>query len=61
MLYVQVADQAQCVKHFISTGLVKEGHVAMFGWSYGGYMSLMSLCKEPTVFACTVAGINYRL
>ena len=28
----------------------------MFGWSYGGYMSAMSLCRAPETFCCSVAG-----
>ena len=29
----------------------------MFGWSYGGYMSAMSVCRSPAgTFACSVAG-----
>jgi hypothetical protein len=29
----------------------------MFGWSYGGYMSAMSLCRSPAgTYACAVAG-----
>jgi hypothetical protein len=29
----------------------------MFGWSYGGYMSAMSVCRSPAgTYACAVAG-----
>lgn len=28
----------------------------MFGWSYGGYMSAMSLCRAPDDFCCAIAG-----
>lgn len=40
----------------ISEGVVKAGHVGMYGWSYGGYMSCMALCKAPTTFRVAVAG-----
>lgn len=31
-------------------------HVGMYGWSYGGYMSCMALCKAPSTFRVAVAG-----
>jgi dipeptidyl-peptidase 9 len=30
--------------------------MAIFGWSYGGYMSLMGLCQRPDVFKLAIAG-----
>ena len=30
--------------------------VGIYGWSYGGYMTLMSLLRRPEVFKVGVAG-----
>ena len=30
--------------------------VGIYGWSYGGYLSAMAVCRYPTVFCCAVAG-----
>jgi dipeptidyl-peptidase-4 len=53
---VEVQDQVAAVRHFAVQGLVDIGRVGMFGWSYGGYMSAISLCRAPDVFSCAVAG-----
>lgn len=53
---VEVQDQVAAVEYLASKGLVDIKRVGMFGWSYGGYMSAMSLCRAPHVFSCAVAG-----
>lgn len=53
---VEVLDQVTAVDYFANLGLVDRARVGMFGWSYGGYMSAMSLCRAPDVFNCAVAG-----
>jgi dipeptidyl-peptidase-4 len=53
---IEVADQTAAVQHFAQAGLIDASRVGMFGWSYGGYMSAMSLCRAPDVFSCAVAG-----
>lgn len=37
-------------------GLADSQRVGMYGWSYGGYLSLMALAKAANVFTCAVAG-----
>jgi dipeptidyl-peptidase-4 len=37
-------------------GLVDTANVGIYGWSYGGYLSAMALCKAPSVFKCACAG-----
>lgn len=44
------------MNYFVSQGLVDATRVGMFGWSYGGYMSAMALCRAPETFCCSVAG-----
>ncbi len=53
---IEVVDQVTAVEYFTSIGLVDSKRVGMFGWSYGGYMSAMSLCRAPDSFKCAVAG-----
>lgn len=36
--------------------LIDLNRVAIFGWSYGGYLSLMGLAQHPDVFKVAVAG-----
>ena len=41
----EVLDQVTAVKYFVDMGIVDPSRVGMFGWSYGGYMSAMSLSR----------------
>jgi dipeptidyl-peptidase-4 len=59
---LEVVDQSTAVA-FLSTGfganqtpLVDASRVGMMGWSYGGYMSAMALCRAPGVFRAAIAG-----
>jgi dipeptidyl-peptidase-4 len=47
---VEVRDQAAGVKQMIREGLADPERVGIFGWSYGGYLTLMSMMKRPDVF-----------
>ena len=53
---IEIQDQVTAVNTFINEGLVDSNEVGMIGWSYGGYMSAMSLCKAPDTFKCCIAG-----
>lgn len=54
---VEVRDQVAAVRELADRGLVSlDRGVAIHGWSYGGYMSAMSLAKAPEVFTVAVAG-----
>ncbi len=53
---VEVRDQADGVRHVEKMELVDRGRVGVYGWSYGGYMTLMCLCRAPEVFKAGVAG-----
>ena len=52
----EVEDQRDGVRHLLSLGFADPARVGIYGWSYGGYMTIRSLLLEPDVFACGVAG-----
>jgi dipeptidyl-peptidase-4 len=53
---VEVDDQAALVRELVAGGLADAQRVGCYGWSYGGYMTLMMLAKRPDVFCCGVSG-----
>jgi len=53
---VEVRDQVDGVNFAKSKGWVEGDRVGIYGWSYGGYMTLMGLLKAPEVFKAGVAG-----
>lgn len=52
----EVVDQLEGVKWLKSQDYVDGDHIGIFGWSYGGYMSLMMLAKASDQIAAGVAG-----
>lgn len=52
---VEVRDQVDGVRWAQGRGIAT-GRVGVYGWSYGGYMTLMCLARAPEVFRCGVAG-----
>ena len=52
----EVQDQVDGVKYLVERGLTDPNRVGVYGWSYGGYMSLMCLFQAPNVFKAAVAG-----
>jgi len=53
---VEVKDQLRGVEWLKSRDWVDPDRVGVFGWSYGGYMTLMLLAQSPGTFAAGVAG-----
>ena len=53
---IEVRDQVDGVRWLISQGLADPDRVGVYGWSYGGYMTLMCLTRAPDVFRMGVAG-----
>lgn len=49
-------DVTDGVRHLIDKGLVDGKRVCIAGASYGGYLTMMGLAKEPELFRC---GINW--
>jgi dipeptidyl-peptidase-4 len=53
---VEVADQVQGARWLGSQEFVDPARIGVWGWSYGGYMTLMLMFKAPEVFRAGVAG-----
>jgi len=53
---VEVEDQLAGAKYLKSLDFVDPGKIAIYGWSYGGYMTLKLLEAAPGTFAAGVAG-----
>jgi len=53
---VEVEDQLRGVAWLKSQPFVDPARIGVFGWSYGGYMTLMLLGQSPGTFKAGVAG-----
>lgn len=53
---VELADQEEGVRYLTREWQVDPARVGIFGWSYGGYMTLRALTRAPEVFSVGVAG-----
>jgi len=49
-------DVVYAKKWGVESSLAKEGEVCVFGYSYGGYATLLALGKKPSEWKCGVAG-----
>lgn len=52
----EVEDQQDGVAWLVEQGHTDSARVGIYGWSYGGYMSAMSLMRAPETFKVAVAG-----
>ncbi|HSH02686.1 MAG TPA: S9 family peptidase [Anaerolineae bacterium] len=53
---IEVQDQVDGVRWLADQGLTDPARVGIYGWSYGGYMSLMCLARAADTFKVAVAG-----
>ncbi|TVU09017.1 hypothetical protein EJB05_42455, partial [Eragrostis curvula] len=53
---VDAEDQLTGAEWLIKQGLAVPGHIGLYGWSYGGFLSAMCLARFPDIFCCAVAG-----
>ncbi len=53
---VEVADQVTGVEYLRTLPYVDDHRIGVFGWSYGGYMTLMCLLNAPDYFQAGVSG-----
>jgi dipeptidyl-peptidase 4 len=52
----EVADQVQGAQWLGSQSYIDPTRIGVWGWSYGGYMTLMLMFKAPDVFRAGVSG-----
>jgi dipeptidyl-peptidase 9 len=54
---VEIEDQVEGLQHLITSKscCIDPNRVAIFGWSYGGFLSLMGLAQRPDIFKVAVA------
>ncbi len=53
---IEVDDQVLAVESLVARGLVNRERVGVYGWSYGGYMTAMSMMRRPDLFKVGVSG-----
>lgn len=53
---IEVLDQVATVRQMTLRGIADPTRVGIYGWSYGGYLAAMCLCRAPDVFHVAVAG-----
>ncbi|XP_047179553.1 dipeptidyl aminopeptidase 4 [Vigna umbellata] len=53
---IDADDQLTGAEWLVKQGLAKAGHIGLYGWSYGGYLSAMTLSRYPDFFKCAIAG-----
>ncbi|XP_043361138.1 prolyl endopeptidase FAP isoform X7 [Dermochelys coriacea] len=51
----EIEDQISAAKKFIEMGFVDEKRIAIWGWSYGGYVTSLALGSGSGVFKCGMA------
>lgn len=53
---IELDDQVAGVRALVAQGRVLADRVGIYGWSYGGYMTLRALLMRPDIFRAGVAG-----
>ena len=54
---VEIEEQVEVLEWLAeNTGYIDMKRVAIHGWSYGGYLSLMALAQRPDIFKLSIAG-----
>uniref|UniRef100_A0A674KIP5 Fibroblast activation protein alpha n=1 Tax=Terrapene triunguis TaxID=2587831 RepID=A0A674KIP5_9SAUR len=51
----EIEDQISAAKKFIEMGFIDEKRIAIWGWSYGGYVTSLALGSGSGVFKCGMA------
>ncbi|MBV8820522.1 MAG: S9 family peptidase [Acidobacteriaceae bacterium] len=52
----ELSDQKEGIDYLIEQGFVDPARIGIYGWSYGGFMTLYSLFNAPDVFRAGIAG-----
>lgn len=52
----ELQDQKAGIEYLLSMGFVDPQHIGMYGWSYGGYMTLYTVTNAPGLIKAAIAG-----
>jgi dipeptidyl-peptidase-4 len=52
----ELSDQKEGIQYLISLGFVDPARIGLYGWSYGGYMTLYTITHAPGLIKAAVAG-----
>lgn len=52
----ELADQKAGIERLISMGFVDPARIGIYGWSYGGFMTLNAVLNAPDTFRAGIAG-----
>jgi dipeptidyl-peptidase 4 len=52
----ELSDQKDGIQYLISQGFVDPQRIGLYGWSYGGYMTLYTITHAPGLIKAAIAG-----
>ena len=52
----ELADQKEGIQYLIAQGFVDPKRIGLYGWSYGGYMTLYTIANSPGLIKAAIAG-----
>ncbi|HWQ56363.1 MAG TPA: S9 family peptidase [Bryobacteraceae bacterium] len=53
---VELEDQQAGIRHLVGMGVADPARLGIYGWSYGGFMTLYTLANAPELFRAGIAG-----
>ncbi|MBL0343224.1 MAG: DPP IV N-terminal domain-containing protein [Bacteroidetes bacterium] len=53
---IEMQDQLAGIKHIMKLSYIDKNRMGIYGWSYGGYMSINMMTRNPGIFRAAVAG-----
>ena len=53
---IEMEDQVTGVKHLMKQNYIDRNRMGIYGWSYGGFMSVSMMTRNPGIFKVSVAG-----
>jgi len=54
--YWEVEDVVAAQKWLVQNAYTSQGEITLYGWSWGGYVTLLALGKYPDLWRCGIAG-----
>lgn len=52
----ELSDQEAGIRHLLSMGFVDASRIGLYGWSYGGFLTLYTLLNSPDLVRAGIAG-----